>query len=546
MIKPFNRPFAKPSAKAKATTAPMRKSGRSPAKKPEMKLTKKAVAMYLLQQLAQQKQVQEIYHAGVIKATEEINRRCEILGQATERTIRRKFDRFFNQATADTLQSPKFMPRAHGMSNSDAGAIGSTGVMGTQVVAGRELKRYVFGKKITAIYDESMKQAAKLYPETRVITDVLAEQWRGQLHYNSGFNCKGFVQPSGSFPTLDTTATSNPAPQIMRDETGANNGSASSYSMFFNTSDYYNAMSQCTGSMPTSNAIDLDGSEGQADVFYALRSIRLEADIFNSNSFYPVQVKIFVLRALKNMTVNHTPIDRYTGTTVPSYPKSQVRAKVPVQYLMYNSTDVLGDGNVATKTMTYNDQLSVLPQVTPAMSERFKRSYEVVSVDKITLDPLESLTYILEKQIPKPTSLRDIQFARHSGDYVQPGDFGLMIEFQGAQCIAQPYECQSKTRDDTTKINEPVMGLAPSRLRVDTKKSVVVCAAAIDSTMNNVEALDSGQATWIFQRNFAPNIDTSVVTFDYDNLASSVTQGKFTLPVYTDETKQNAGPITDL
>lgn len=507
------------------------------------RVTKGQIAAALLSYIARQAPVQELYRAAGYRVAKTINEMCEKVGQATEQTLRRKFEQAMGKATPETLKGTKFMPRAHGMGDSDAGSIGSMGMMGTQVVAGRELKRYMFGKKISAIYDESMKAASKLYPETRVITDVLSDQWRGQLHYNSGFNCKGFVQPAGSYPNLGTSATANPDPIIERDETL---GDAGAYSMFFNTSDYYNAMAQCTGSMPTGNAIDLDGGEGLVDVFYALRSIRLEVDLMNSNAFYPVQVKIFVLRALRNLNQTKTPIERYTGTSVPAYPKTQLRGRASVDYLMYSSVDTLNNGGIATKALNYNDQMSVLPQVTPAMSECFKEAFEIVSVDKITLDPLESLVYTLEKEIPHPTSLRQVQFDRHAAEFVKPGDYGLMIEFQGAQCIAVPNECYSKTKNDTTTINEPVMGLAPSRVRVDTKKSVVVCAAAVDSTMNDVEALDSGQATWIFQRNFAPSIDTSVVTFNYDDLASTPTTNKFTLPVYTDETKQYGGPMIGL
>lgn len=509
---------------------------------PPRKITKQQIALAILGYFAKSEPVQELWRAAQVRTAEMINKQCTNAGQTTERFLKKQFDRRMGTATAATLQNPKFMPRAHGMSDSDAGAIGSVGVMGSQVVAGREIKRYVYGKKITAIYDKSMEAASKLYPTTEVITDILDEQWRGQLYYVSGFNCKGFVQPAESFPLLGTSPTANPAPQIARPTTAAND-----YSMFFNTSDYYNAMSQCTGTMPTGNAIDLDGGDGLRDAFYALKSIRLEVEMMNANSFYPVTVKVFVLRALTDLGSSRTPVNQYVGTEVPDYPKSQLgyRGKAPVAFAMYASNaDLTNTGSgTATATLTYQNQMSVLPQVTPAMSQLFKREYEIVDVTRIKLDPLESLTYVLEKQIPKPTSLREIQYRRHYSHYVKSGDYGLMIEFQGADCIAVPDGCPSKTRDASTTIGEPVMGLAPSKLRVDTKKSIQVCAAAVDSTLNDIEALDSGQATWIYQTNFAPSIDTRVATFDYNNLVTTPALGKFVLPVYTDETKQYGGGI---
>ena len=303
--------------------------------------------------------------------------------------------------------------------------------------------------------------------------------------------------------------------------------------MFFNTSDYYNAMAQCTGDMPTT-----DGVTGDVDLFYALQSMKMEVEMMNSNSFYPMQVKIYVLKAKIDIGSGRPPVQSYLGNNL----TTQLDDRPNVDYLMYTSNTQLREN--LSETATYRSEYSVLPQLTPAMSQNFKSAYTIVSVDKIELDPLDTCTYVLKKEIPHPSSLREVQYHRENGNAVKSGDYGLMIEFQGAQALASPDACAMK---DGTVVSSPVMGLAPSRLRVDVKKSVNISAAAIDSTLNAVGTLSpTSQPTWLNQRNFAPSIDTETATFSYVDLNQSgaTISGKFTLPVYTDETLQSGGSIT--
>lgn len=454
------------------------------------------------------------------------------LGDATSRIVRKKLDEMMKTDSPEAV----FMPRAHGMSDSDAGTMATYGCCGNQSVAGRDIKRYAAGKKISAIYDEEMQAAAKLYKETSVITDVMGSQFRGQVYYNSGFNCKGFVEPVNSFIVLDTTNT-NPEPVIARDI----NANANNYTMFFQTEDYYNTIMQSVGVIPPINITE-ELKKPDTDLFFAIRNLKLSVDIMNSNSYYPCQVKIFVLRAKTDLVVSDTPLSAYVGSSV----TSQSFDRVNVGYLKYRDSRTMQG---TTNTYSYTCEMSVLPQVTPAMSPRFKQYYDIVSVDKITLNPLDSLEYVLEKQIPHPTSYRQVETYRQDGVAVKALDYGLMIEFQGAQGIVMPSACISSAYDKSElKISEPVMGLIPTRLRVDTKKTADISAAAVRSTLNDIKALSSAQTTWINQRNFAPSVDTALTTFSYNQLdtsdPSTPTPAKYTIPVFTDEVQRFGGSIS--
>lgn len=438
-----------------------------------------------------------------------------------------------------------FMPRAHGDNDSDAGTLANYVCGGNQTVAGRDIKRYAAGKKISAIYDENMKAAAKLYDNQTVITNVMGELFRYQQHYECGFNCKGYVEPVSQFDLLDSVSGYNPEPIIARNETD----NANNYTMFFQTEDYYNTIRQSASFLPLLD-VSNDTRSGNNDLFFAIRSLKLEVDIMNSNSYYPVSVKIYLLRAKTDLSFSDPPVYSLLGGT--SNTISQQDDLVDYRYTKYiNQTTLLNkrtvNGQVVDKEYSYTSEFSVLPQVTPAMSFKFKQNYDIVGVDTVTLDPLDTLHYVLEKQIPHATSYREVNRYRTDSVAVKSGDFGLMVEFQGSTGIAKANSCVSTNFDKSTStILQTVVGTVPSRIRVDTKKSSVITAPALDSTLNTVRAISDAQTSWIKQRNFAPSIDTQLVTFQYSSMSQHATAdtGEFSLPVYTDETLASGGGIS--
>jgi hypothetical protein len=523
----------------KRSTASYAKKPSTTSKKPSMIATATAAGRSLVNAVHNNKTVSTIYRAGVRALGVDLGnlaaRTGTVLGEMTSRQIRKKLDNLMKTDSPEAV----FMPRAHGLSDSDAGTVATYACAGMQTVAGRDIRRIAAGKKISAMYDTEMQAAAKMFKETSVITSVMGSQFRGQVHYESGFNCKGYVEPVSQFIVLDSTSGSNPTPKIARGE----NENANNYTMFFQTQDYYNVIAQSAGVLPILNLTNVTDSN-DTDLFFAIRSLKLEVDIMNSNAYYPCQVKIYVLRAKTDLGVSNPPVHQYFGTSV----TTQSVDRVNVGYLKYKTTTTLASGDTSPIDYDYTSEFSVLPQVTPAMSPAFKADYDIISVDKITLNPLDSIEYILEKEIPHPTSFRQVNRYREESIAVKAGDYGLMIEFQGANGIAVPNRCISKdyAKADVT-INEPVIGLVPTRLRVDTKKTSVISAQAIDSTLNPTEALSSVNTTWLNERNFAPSVDTEVTTFSYAQLEQGTTTPsslKYALPVYTDESKSAGGSIS--
>jgi hypothetical protein len=474
-------------------------------------------------QIARNQSVQFAVATGSAMAAERGKRFME----TTSKKVVRELEKRLSSDSPETLQ--KLLPRAHGSNDSDVGALHSVEVNGYQEVAGREVNRYGMGKKITAIHDKQMQMACNLYGEQRVITDVIEPKYRGTLRYHSGFNCKGFAYPAASFNNISNTAAP-PDAEVKR--TG---GDCADYALAFTVKDYWNAMAQSTGgSLP--NVTD---EPGDVDIFYAFKSIRLNASITNSNGYYPIEVKIYLLKAKTKISSTKTPTKSYFGTST----TTQAADLVNYEYIKWATQKVVDP------TLTYVSQVSMLPQVTPAMSTVFKTNYDIVSVDKRVIAPNDSIDYVLEKEIPHVTSYREIDRYRRESISMIPGDYCLMVEFQGTMALANPTDMPT-TNDaivsDTT--SSPVEGLAPGRLRIDVQKSISVCTRAINSTINGVNTLEpDSQATWLTQRNLAAGIDSSVITFNYfDQSKTPGSTGTYALPVYTDEQKQYAGPQVDL
>lgn len=447
--------------------------------------------------------------------------------QTTSENLQKKAEKFINTEAEKTVQ--KILPKAHGQSNSDIGVLHGCSMQGVQEVAGREVTRHVIARKISAIHDKQMCAAYDLYGSQSVITEVQEPRFRGTLRFHSGFNCKGFAYPQTNFPALDNSAVPPSASVKLVADDGVK------YPLAFTVRDYWNAMAQSTGgTLP-----NVSTSPGDVDIFYAFRSIKLETKITNTNAYYPASVKVYLLKAITEIGVNKTPCQQYFSDSL----LSQIADKVNYKYIKHvTTTEATGNPNV-----TYISQVSMLPQVTPAMSPAFKNEYTIIAVDTKILAPSDSLDYTLIKEIPHVTSYREIDRHRRSQHSVMPNDYLLMVEFQGGMALANPTNMPI-SEGSLEGTSTPVEGLAPVRIRIDTKKSIDVSSSAINSTLNDVNTLEpDSQPTWLFQRNLATNIDSSVVTFNY--FAQSKTPGAtgtYALPVYTDEQKQYAGPQVDL
>ena len=449
---------------------------------------------------------------------------------ATSRVIVKELDKMLREAPKDTV----FEPGAHGPQTNDAGGIATAALSASQMVGGRELLRYAAKKKIFCIYDTEMRTAAKMYKEFNVITDVLPVQWRSQFYFQSGFNCKGYLYPNAQFAALDS-GESYPTADIPK-TSGFN-----TYPLAFTTTDYWNVMCQSCGDLPLLTT-DNKNYWSDTDMYYAIRSMKMEMELINSNAFYPCTAKIYTLKALTRLTTSDAPVKLLLGTASPT---TGYKSGLNPLYKKYRTDVTLTNGLTGgdAQSISYVAEESVLPQVMPSMAVNWKDKYKIVAVDTITLNPMDSIVYELEKQIPHPTSFRHVEKLRTQGVSVDSGDYLLMVEFQGATALAVPENC---TTDLGQTINETVMGLAPTRLRVQVKKTSMVSAPAMNSTLNDVKAVSTdSQSTWINQKNIATSIDTQQVTFAYSKLANAPgTSDTFTLPVYTDETKQYGGGLT--
>ena len=524
---------AKQATKTKAATSGARVGGKTAPTRTATRITNPQVRQELVGTLLST--VGGYVFARMLRAGTRLGmnlslRASKAIPQATLRVLQKDLDKMLQEAPKDTV----FDPGAHGPETNDAGGIATRSLCGSQMVGGRELLRYAAKKKIFAIYDTEMRAAAKMYKEFNVITDVLPVQWRSQFYFQSGFNCKGYLYPNATFPQL-SAGDAYPTANLPR-STNLNG-----YPLAFTVMDYWNVMCQSCGELPLLST-DNKNNWSDTDMYYAIRSMKMEMELINSNAFYPCTVKIYVLRSIGFRSDTDSPVKLLLSTANPT---TSYSSGINPLYKKYRTDATITNGLTGDdlESVSYVAEESVLPQVMPSMSTNFKERWKIVAVDTVTLNPMDAINYVLEKQIPHPTSFRYINKIRTQSVAVDKGDYAMMVEFQGATSLAVPQKC---TTDTGQTINETVMGLAPTRLRVQVKKSAMVSAPAMNSTLNDVKAISTDrQTTWINQKNIATGIDTQQVTFAYSKLASTPgTDDTYTLPVYTDETKQYGGGLT--
>ena len=420
----------------------------------------------------------------------------------------------------------------------------------SEMMAGKEIQHIGFRHVIRAVKDRSMLAASKLYPAQKLIVSEYNRKVRGQLYFQSSFNCKSIAYFGPGFVKLATT-DANPKPLIQVEDPGL-------YPLGFLTSDYYNVW----GSMNNFDSIPslFTGVNASAvtDLYLPLESMHLVTNIYNSNTYYSANIKIYLLRAKINCTNSGSNtaaggppprswLGSYGASGTSSFSQTQSANAMWKNWYLYDNYPEINENS-------YQNEASMYVQCTPSMSEKFQYTWDIIDVKTCQLPAASTLTYHLEKQFSRPMSYREIENRRKQDIAVYAGDYTIMIEHQTTQeGIVNPDSCSDlRDQNSPTQYNNPIVGIPPSRVRIDFVKYAYVDTTAVNKVVSpsltpdqvKVESLDTNQTSWLYQKNIAPSIDMEQPTLPYSNYVKTPSTGRFTAPVYTDQFLQEGGPVT--
>ena len=400
--------------------------------------------------------------------------------------------------------------------------LSTTGAATTDHVAGRPVNHYYLHDCISTVTSDRMKLAKKLYGTQKCITYSESLLTAGKFYSNSGLNCKGLVNYNLQIQSTNSnTGTWN-----------SDRGTSSfDYPLVFCLKDYESAFSYANSSLPsTSEEVDKASS---TDIYWPIRSFHMEVMITNVNRFYPCTVKIYLLKWVAGYLTGTTAIPprTWTGTAT----ATQGDNLMDVNYFKHRSTVTDPFGGIGT----YVRESSILLDTYPAMSEIFKKRWEIVKVRKQKLAALDTLNYHLEMQLKDMTSYREISSSRQEDHEIPPNTYAIMVEFQGDPCIAIP---RVQVGDDVND-GDPIMAkAAPTRIRHSVMKYCNLHLPNLDGTKKSLQDV---QSSFIANKNVSTSVDDTINTNGYQALSSSIGgAGTYWLPVYTDEYLSDGGSIS--
>lgn len=434
------------------------------------------------------------------------------------------------------LLAERFMPRAYGALDSDAGVLRSfgahaeatTGSETRQIVYHREHMHCIRNKEFLTVIEESNK-AEKIFV------------WREnepnyETYYSqSGLNCKGYVSYGRTlYAEPAATQGSWTYDSFSRNTSGGTFAGYTYYPLGWDNMDDTIALSQMAqiAVLPTPNAwLDqaLTGTYENQDVYFPIVSRHIELTLLNANSLIPGIVKIYLLKRKTDC------VSGLTGDT----PVSSLLGPVPASGVVNPPTDAVIRKQYITRNSTSRVESTVHLDVFPALSATFKENYKIVKVDSFELEAAGRIQYEFQQDLPGLTSGREIAFRRDKGIGASTDEYCLLIEFQGTPGVAVGIK---KTGDNPPTRGDAWLSKArPMRLRVDCNKYVKVAWNARKGSMTDTSYVNE-------LRSSTPEINTALPVFEYgkyeQGLLSTAVEGDFFCPVETDVSVNYGAPIS--
>lgn len=293
--------------------------------------------------------------------------------------------------------------------------------------------------------------------------------------------------------------------------------------------DTANMLSQTCLSVSTPGGTKTDMpalTTGDMDYLFPFQSFSMDITITNTNSFLPTLVKLYVLRAKKNLTQTNTPkVSWFDLSTT-----AQASNKLSQTLNNYSTVDTIF--GISSSVYVEN---SIHPQATPLMSKLFSDNFEILEIHNKKLGPSDSLKYSMTKHYGEMHSAAEYNNDAIQNVTIRQDSIHYMIEFQG---VGTPYYLNNASG------GLQYSGLAHSsfsKIRVVCNKSFVHSLPVFGSAL----ALPSGSVfspTFVGQKR--QDLKTYADTASYVQFSVTPTEAsKYIIPLVSANTIQYAQPL---
>jgi len=370
------------------------------------------------------------------------------------------------------------------------------------------------GSKSIALKDAKRQYGSSSYP--LYSTEKTAYS---RLYGVTGLNTKGIFNPFNLAPAAPAYGNIDLANPVT-----SQNGY---YFLGELMDDTANMLSQTCLSVSGGSKTDMPAlSTGDMDYLFPFQSFNMDITITNTNSFLPTLVKIYVLRAKKNLTQANTPKTSWFDLST----TAQATNKLSQTLNNYTTVDT-----IAGISGTPYVENAIHPQATPLMSKLFTDNYEILEIHNKRLGPSDSLKYSMTKHYGSMHSAAEYNNDSIQSVAIRQDSIHYMVEFQG---VGTPYYLNNASG------GLQYSGLAHSsfaKIRVVCNKSFVHSLPVFGSSLS-LPGLSIFSPTFVGQKR--QDLKTYADTASYQSFSATPTDpNKYVIPLVSANTIQYAQPL---
>lgn len=371
--------------------------------------------------------------------------------------------------------------------------------------------------------DAKLKLAKTMYGSNSNILYTTQKTAYARLYAYSGLNTKGIFQPyrlmnaPPLYNSIDTQSVAN-----------SQNGGYFTGELLMDTANMLKASLLPVGSLAGSLTEMPTITSGDEDYYFPLQSFNMKMRITNTDAYLPCAVKIYVLKAKKNLGSGGSPAFLWfdvAGAT-------QDKTKLLEAYVNYTTTETIT--GCAANAYT---SLNIHPQATPLMSQAFADSYEILKIHNQKLGPSDCLEYDMTKHYGRCHSAADYLNDAQNGVYIRQDSIHYIIEFQG---MPTPY--YKTTAVTPFPVDYSAMAHSSfAKIRVTCDKTFVHSLPLSNASSLFMPTGTNFSPTFVSSKRMPLKVydDTSPYTSFSTTNAASV----YVIPLITQQTVNNARPL---
>jgi len=370
--------------------------------------------------------------------------------------------------------------------------------------------------------DSKLKLAKTMYGSNSNILYTTQKTAYARLYAYAGLNTKGIFQPYRSMnapPTYNNIDTQSVA--------NSQNGGYFTGELLMDTANMLKASLLPIGSLAGALTEMPTITSGDEDYYFPLQSFNMKMRITNTDAYLPCMVKLYVLRAKKNLGSGGSPAYMWfdlDGTT-------QDKVKLNSAYVNYTTSEA-----IAGCISGYTSQ-NLHPQATPLMSQNFADSYEILKIHNQKLGPSDSLEYDMTKHYGRCHSAQDYLNDQQAGVYIRQDSIHYIIEFQGLPC---PY--YKTTAVTPFPVDYSAMAHSSfAKIRVTCDKTFIHSLPLSNASSLFLPTGTNYSPTFVSSKRMPLKVYDD--TAPYTSFSTTAAASVYVIPLITQQTVNNARPL---